>query len=443
MNIVREQRAELNSLIKVIVGESDYAEAVAKSLREYKRKANVPGFRPGMVPMGVIKKMFGKGVLAEQSYRCASDAVYNYLKEEKIDYLGDVIPSEEQGDFDFDNNTEFEFIFEIGEAPAFNLEISDKDTITYNKIAIEEQMRSDFRTNFLRRFGRLEDTDVVTSDEAVMGTLDNTEINVEEAYVGLVSMSEEERAPFIGKRIGDKMEVNVNDLYKTASQRAAILQVKEDELDSVNPNFSFEVTNIRRFAEPEMNEEFFKLAFPAGEVADEAGLATFIDSQISVELDRESDNLFAAQLRNAIVKKADITMPAEFLKRWLYTINEGKFSKEEIEKDFDQFLEIYTWNFIRSRVIESEKLEIKQEDAIEEAKAMAQMQFAQYGMPSAPEDMLMNYAQQMLSDKEQSKRIFEALYDKVVIGALKAKMTIEVKMVSTEEYGEAVKALQA
>ncbi len=442
MNIVREQRAELNSLIKITIGESDYAEAVKKSLTEYKRKANVPGFRPGMVPMGVIKKMFGKGVLAEQSYRLASEAAYNYLKDENIDYLGDIIPAEEQGDFDFDNGTEFEFVFEIGEAPAFDLEVSSKDKITYNKIAIEEQMRTDFRSNFLRRFGRLEDTDSVTSDEAVMGVLDNTEINVEEAYVGLVSMSEEERAPFIGKKVGDKMNVNINELYKTASQRAAILQVKEEELDSVNPEFTFEVTSIRRFAEPEMNEEFFKLAFPAGEVSDEAGLATFVDSQISVELDRESDNLFAVQVRQFITEKAGIKMPVEFLKRWLHTINEGKFSMEEIEKDFDQFLEIYTWNFIRSKVIAAEKLEVSQEAAIEEAKAVAQMQFAQYGMPSAPEDMLMNYAQQMLSDKEQSKRIFESLYDKLVIDSFKAKMTIKEKSISTEKFSELVKSLQ-
>ncbi|MFR9532475.1 MAG: trigger factor, partial [Rikenellaceae bacterium] len=133
---------------------------------------------------------------------------------------------------------------------------------------------------------------------------------------------------------------------------------------------------------------------------------------------------------------------SDLLKRWLYTINEGKFTMEEIEKDFDQFLEIYTWNFIRSKVIAAEKLEVSQEAAIEEAKAVAQMQFAQYGMPSAPEDMLVNYAQQMLSDKEQSKRIFESLYDKAVINAYKAKMTIEEKSVTTEEYSEIVKSLQ-
>ena len=198
MKIVREQREQNNSLIKVTVGEKDYGEAVEKSLREYKRKANIPGFRPGMVPMGLIRKMYGKGVLAEQSYRTASDAVFEYLHKEKIDYVGDVIPSDEQGAFDFDNDKDFEFVFEIGEAPEVKLELSEKDKLTYNKIKVDKKMHDDYRTNFLRRFGRLVDTEEVTSDEALNVTLDNGDMKIEEAYVGLISMSEEERKPFIG-----------------------------------------------------------------------------------------------------------------------------------------------------------------------------------------------------------------------------------------------------
>lgn len=159
MNIVREQRGENNSLIRVTVGEADYGQEVEKSLREYKRKANIPGFRPGMVPMGIVKKMYGKGVLAEQSYRQASNAVFEYLQKEGIDYLGDVIPAEEQGDFDFDNATEFEFVFEIGEAPEIKLELSDKDKLTYNKIKVDKKMHDDYRSNYLRRFGRLVDAE--------------------------------------------------------------------------------------------------------------------------------------------------------------------------------------------------------------------------------------------------------------------------------------------
>ena len=382
MNIVREQREQNTSLIKVTVGEQDYAQEVDKALREYKRKANVPGFRPGMVPMSLIRKMYGKGVLAEQSYRKASNSVFEYLQKENIDYLGDVIPSEEQGDFDFENGTEFEFVFEIGEAPEIKLELSDKDKLTYHKIKVDKKMHEDYRSNFLRRFGRLVDAEKVSSDEALTVTLDNGEMKVEDAYVGLISMSEEERKPFVGKKVGFKTKVNVNELYKNPSQRAACLQVKEHELEGINPEFELEITKIRKFAEPELNEEFFKMAFPAGNVKTAEEFEKFIDAQIESELRRESDYLFTLEVRNYLVKKADLKMPEAFLKRWLYTINEGKFTMEEIEKDFDQFLKMFTWNYLQKHFIKADNLSVSKEEAEAEAKALAAAQFAQYGMPA-------------------------------------------------------------
>ncbi|MFR9649380.1 MAG: trigger factor [Rikenellaceae bacterium] len=441
MNIVREQLEGGVSLLKVEVAQADYAASVEKSLRDFKKKANVPGFRPGMVPMGVIKKMYGKGVLAEQTYQTASTAVYDYLKSEKIEYLGDVIPSDKQGDFDFDNGTDFEFIFEIGEAPAFNLELNKERVVEYKSIAVNDDMRKEYRTNFLRRFGRLQDVEEVTSDEAISGTLDNSEINVEDAYVGLISMSEEERAPFIGKKVGDKMSVNVNDLYKTASQRAAILQCKEEELDSINPEFEFEITKIRKFADPEMNEEFFATAFPDGNITSEEQLSQFFEEQIAMELRRESDFLFVGDMRKYLVAEAGLQMPVEFLKRWLMVINEGKFSMEDIEKDFEAFLTMYTWNYIQRRLIEANDIKIEQEEAIEEAKNMAQAQFAQYGMPAAPAEMLENYAQQILSTKEQAQRIYEKLYESKVVAAVKEQITVNEKPLSVEEFAAAAQAL--
>ncbi|MDE6045955.1 MAG: trigger factor family protein, partial [Alistipes sp.] len=222
MNIVREQREGGSSLLRIRVAEADYAPEVEKVLRDYRRKANIPGFRPGMVPMGIVKKMYGKGVVAEQSYRTASNAAFDYLQKEKIDYLGDVIPSDEQGDFDFENGKEFDFVFEFGEAPAIGLDLSEKDKLTYHRIKVDKKMHDDYRSNFLRRFGRLVDTEKVTADEALSVTLDNGDMNVADAYVGLISMSEEERKPFIGKKVGAKMQVNINELYKNPSQRAAI-----------------------------------------------------------------------------------------------------------------------------------------------------------------------------------------------------------------------------
>lgn len=441
MKIVREQREQNTSLIRVTVGQEDYREEVEKALREYKRKANIPGFRPGMVPMGIIKKMYGKGVLAEQSYRKASNSVFEYLQKENIDYLGDVIPSEEQGAFDFDSGTEFEFVFEIGEAPELKLDLSEKDKLTYYKIKIEKKMHEDFRSNYLRRYGRLVDADAVTSDEALSVTLDNGEMKVEDAYVGLISMPEEERKPFIGKKVGDKMTVNVNELYRTPSQRAAVLQVKEGELEHIKPEFELEITRIRKFAEPELNEEFFKMAFPAGNVTTAEQFEAFIDEQIASELRRESDYLFTLEVRDYLVKKADLKMPEAFLKRWLYTINEGKFTMEEIEKDFDQFLKMFTWNYIQKQIIKQENITVSADEATAEAKAFAQAQFAQYGMPSAPDDMLAGYAKQILENKEQGQKIYEKLYETKVVEAVKAKIKVSEKSVSAEEFAKLAKEL--
>ena len=436
MNITREQREGGISVLKVVVNEADYGQAVESQLREYKRKANIPGFRPGMVPMGIVKKMYGKGVLAEQSYRVASNSVFEYLQNEKIDYVGDVIPSEEQGEFDFDNGTEFEFMFEIGEAPKIDLTLSAKDKVTYSKIKVDKKMHTDFRTNYLRRYGRLVDADKVTGDEALNVTLDNGDMRIEEAYVGLISMTDEERKPFKNKKVGFKTKVNINELYKKPEQRAAILSVKPEELEGINPEFELEITKIRRFADPELNEEFFKMAFPAGNVTNEEEFEKFIDEEIERELKRETDFMFVNQVRNFLIEKAQLAMPEEFLKRWLYVINEGKFSREEIEKDFPAFVKMFTWNYLQQHFITEGDLKVSAEEAKAEAMSFAQMQFAQYGMPSAPADMLENFAKQIMDNKEQLQKIYEKLYEEKVVEYVRSKVKVTEKAISADEFAK-------
>ena len=441
MNITREQRDGGISILKVVVNEADYGQAVEKQLRDYKRKANVPGFRPGMVPMGIVKKMYGKHVVAEQSYHLASNSVFEYLQKENIDYVGDVIPSEEQGDFDFENNTEFEFVFEIGEAPKIELELSAKDKVTYSKIKVDKKMHNEYRSNYLRRYGRLIDVDKVEKDEALNVTLDNGDMRIEEAYVGLISMSDEERKVWKGKKVGYKTTVNINELYKKPEQRAAILSVKEDELESIKPEFELEITKIRRFADPELNEEFFKMAFPAGNVTSEEELDKFIDEEIERELKRECDFMFANQMRKFIIEKAGLQMPEEFLKRWLYVINEGKFSREEIEKDFAAFINMFTWNYLQKHFITEGDIKVTPEEAKAEAMSFAQMQFAQYGMPSAPADMLEGFAKQIMDNKEQLQKIYEKLFEEKVVEYLRGKIKVTEKAVSAEEFAKLAEEL--
>ncbi|MBQ2374451.1 MAG: trigger factor, partial [Alistipes sp.] len=374
--------------------------------------------------------------VAEQAYKIASNSVFEYLQKEGIDYVGDVIPSDEQGDFDFENNTEHEFMFEIGEAPKIEVALSKDDKLTYNKIKVDAQMIEGYKDNYLRRYGRLVDVEAVAKDEALTVALDNGEIAVDDAYVGLISMSDEERAAFLGKKVGDKMEVDVNELYKSASQRAAILKVKEEELESINPKFTLEIKQIRQFANPELNEEFFKMAFPAGNITSEEELDKYLTAEIETEMGRESDYLFTIRVRNFMMEKLNLQMPVEFLKRWLYVINEGKFTKEEIEKDFDAFLKMFTWNYIQKHFIQTYELKVTAEEAEAEAKEFAKAQFAQYGMPSAPEEMIANFSKQILDNKEQAQKIYEKLYETKVVEYVKSQVKVSNKSVTSEEFAK-------
>lgn len=438
MNVVRENLENQTALLRVTVGEADYKEQVDKQLKDYKRKANVPGFRPGMVPMGIINKMYRKSVVADHAYRKATDAAFEYIKENAIETVGDLMPSEKQGELDFDAATDFEFVFEIGLAPEVDLALTKKNSVTKYVIEPNDDMRKGFRSNYMRRFGKLVDVDVVADDEALTGTLTQGDTTVDDAYVGLISMDEEARKPFIGKKVGDTVEVDVNEIYKTPSQRASVLGVKEAELERMDPKYTFTITQIRKFAEPELNEEFFKLAFPAGDVTTPEQFDAKIDEQVRAELAKETEFKFTADLRKYLLEKTALTLPEEFLKNWLYRVNEGKFSMEEIEKEFPQFLDMIRWDLIRRKVMKDNNLEITQDDVKVEAKEVAMMQFQYYGMHTVADDMLENFVNSILGNKEEVRKIYDKVGERKVIDAVAAQIKVNEKTVTPEEFQKLV-----
>lgn len=434
MNVVRENLENQTALLRVTVGEADYKEQVDKQLKDYKRKANVPGFRPGMVPMGIINKMYRKGLVADNAYRKATDSAFEYIKENNIETVGDLMPSEKQEELDFENGTDFEFVFEIGLAPEVELGLSKKNSVTKYVIEPNDDMRKGFRSNYMRRFGKLVDVDEVVDDEALTGTLTQGDEKIEDAYVGLISMDEEARKPFIGKKVGDTVEVDVNEIYKTPSQRASILGVKEDELEGMDPKYTFTITQIRKFAEPELNEEFFKLAFPAGDVTTAEQFDAKIDEQVRAELAKETDFKFTADLRKYLLEKANLNLPEAFLKNWLYQVNEGKFTMEDIEKEFPQFLDMIRWDLIRRKVMKENNLEITQDDVKAEAKEVAMMQFQYYGMHTVADDMLENFVGSILGNKEEVRKIYDKVGERKVVDAVSEQIKINEKSVTPEEF---------
>ncbi len=437
MNIVKEVLENQTALVKVTIGADDYAEQVKATLKSYKKKASVPGFRPGMVPMSIIEKMYKKGVVAEQSYRLASEACFKYIQENKIQAMGDPMPAEEQADLDFDNDTEFEFAFKIAVSPEVNLDLKSIALTRYS-IAIEDTMIEGYKNNTMRQFGSLVDVEAVVADEALSVTIDNGDMKIEEAYVGLIGMSEEERAPFIGKKVGDTMEVDINELYKSESQRCSILGVKEDELEGINPKFSLEITRIRQFANPEINEEFFAQAFPNGDVTTVEQWNEQIKVRIGADLEREADHKFIDDTRDALVAAADLTLADAFLKDWLVAVNEGKFSMEQVEAEYPQFQDMMKWDVIKRHYVVQEKIEITPAEAKEEAKALAMMQFSYYGMHNVEAEMLENYSNTIMSNKTEASKIYDKLAEKKVMDYISTQANITTQEITMEEFAKMI-----
>ncbi len=436
MNIVRENIDELSALIRVTVNADDYGKAVDAALHNYKKKANIPGFRPGMVPIGIIRKMFGKSVVAEESYRTATQLCFNYIKENNINAIGDVMPSEKQEELDFENQTEFEFLFEIGIAPEINLSLTKRDNVKHYQIEITDDMRESYKANFRRRFGELADVEVIEKDEAVTATLENEDIKAEEAYVGLISLKEEIRNKFAGKKVGDSMEINIEEIYPSEQQRASVLKMKKEELKELKPEFNLTITRIRRFVEPEINEELLTKAFPGGEVKSMDDFGKFVDAQITAELNKESALRFEIDFREFLIKKAKMDLPGDFLKRWVYNINEGKYTMEQIEKDFPQFLDMMRWDLIRAHYAKELEINVTEEEVLAEAKEFTRQQFAQYGMAGVGDDMLNDYAKSVLGNKEENRRLHDKVLDSKVISLLSQKVAVKETPISIEDFGK-------
>lgn len=435
MQVVRENIGNLNDILKITVSAADYVTIVEKALKEHKKKANIPGFRPGMVPMGMIKKMYLKGVTVDETYKMASQECFKYITDNKIEILGEPLPADTQPDIDFEAQGDLEFHFEIGISPEVNVELENTKVVKYN-ITIEDDMVEGYKKNYLQRFGKLVDIAEVTSDEAVTGTLTQGEIVIEEAYVGLISMSEEERAPFIGKKVGDKMDVNVNDLYKTTSQRAAILKMSEEELENIDPKFELAIVQIRKFELPEITDELIADAFTNSEVKTVAQFNEFAEEEVKKSLDDESKYKLSIDIRKKMLEIAALTLPEQFLKKWIFAMNEGKFTKEDIDKEYPRFFEMMSWDIIKKKYIVENDMQVSKEELIDEAKAMAKMQFIQYGMPTVEDSLLTNYANQIISNQDEARKLHDAVYEKKAVGFIKSKIKTTSKKISVADFGK-------
>ena len=434
MNIVKNQIDELNIQLTVTVAHDDYAEAEKKELQRCKRTAEFKGFRKGMVPMSLIQKVYGERVLGEVVNKVLSDAINNFVKENNIKMVGEALPSEDQPEIEWKSGNDFTFKFDIATTSEVNFELSKDDKVKVYEIKVSAEAKKEMKDNLLRQFGSLTDAEQAGEDDFVIVDFAQEGKTVEGSYVGVKNVEGEAKSKFLGAKVGDQFDVNVNEAFTNESDRAYMLKVKKEELASLAPEFHVTVKEVKTFAPAEENQETYDKIFGENQVHNAEEFDKAVNARLEENYKQESDYKLSKDLREYLVKKADIKLPEEFLKRWLFNINDGKFSKEEIEKEAPAFFEDFRWQMVRGYIMQKFDLKIEEKDVHEAAQAYVAYQYASYGMGNVPEAILKDSVARVLQDENTSRRIVENVEATKVIEAVKGAVTLKAEKVSVEDF---------
>ena len=432
MKIEQVKVDDLTLQLNLNIEKADVADKVKKALNDYRRKAELKGFRKGMAPMSLIQKMHGTQALVESVNDKISESLQNYIVENKLNILGEPLPNDEkQQAIDWENAESYDFVFDIALAPELNFTLSKDDKIVSYEVEVSEESKKTYKSNMLKQYGKLENTDEIHEDDFIIADLEQEGMKIEGTYITLRTI--EDKGLFLGKKPGESFEIDVNKTFTNETDRAAMLKVKKEELADLNPMFTVTIKEVKTFVEAEQNQDLYDRLFGEGEVKSEAEFDAKVEERIKQEYQNESAYRFMLDAREYLLNKTNIQLPEEFLKRWLYVINEGKFTMEEIEKDFQLFLKDFRWQYIRQYIMKEQKMEIKREDVMAVAKKIAAMQFAMYGLNNVPEEQLETYANSLISNEKEGRRIYEKTEEDMVLGYVRNTVTLENKSISIDE----------
>ncbi len=446
MNITKENIDDLNAVLSVHIVKEDYEGKVNEVLLDYKKKANIKGFRPGKVPMGMINKMYGLNARVEEINKIVSDGINNYINEEKVDILGDPLPKmDDQEGIDFESQDDFTFNFEVGLAPEFEIKLTTKNKLPYYEIKIDKKIRNDFLENYRRKFGDYSLGEEVQEEDLLKGDVLELDENGEPAENGnqavdsTVSVSvikdEKIKKSFIGRKVGDIIDFDIKKAYPNDYEVAGILQKEKDAVGGIKGIYRLTIKEINRFSPAEINQVFFDKVYGEGLVKSEEEFMTKLKAEISENLQKESDYKALIDARKLAIEKTSFSLPEDFLKRWLTRVNKD-LSEEEIEKDFDNFLQDLRWQLIRNKIAQEKELRIEEEDLMAEARNFTRMQFQQYGLYYAADEQIDNFAKEMLKREEDYKKIADKVVEEKVVAEIKQMVKIDTKKVTTEEFSK-------
>ena len=446
MNISLQNVDKVSAKLTVQLEKADYQEKVEKALKTFRQKANMPGFRPGMVPMGIIKKQYGTAVKAEEVNKLLQEKVYEYLRENKVNMLGEPLPVENQS-IDIVAQDDIEFVFDIALAPEFEVALGSNDTIPYYNVDVNDELVERQVSMYTQRAGKYEKVDSYQDNDMLKGLLAELDENgsTKEGGIqveGAVMMpsymkNDEQKAVFANAKVNDVLVFNPNAAYDGSEvELASLLKIQKEEVAAHAGNFSFQVEEITRFVSAELSQEIFDQVFGEGVVKSEEEFRSKVKESLQAQFTPDSDYKFLLDVREYLTNKiGKLEFPDALLKRIMLMNNEEK-GEEFVNENYDKSIEELTWHLIKEELVSQNEIKIDNDDVMNMAKGATRAQFAQYGMMNVPEEMLENYAKEMLKKKESVDGLVNRAIEAKLSAALKGKVSLDEKTISLDEFNK-------
>ncbi len=446
MNISFENPDKVNGLLTITVEEADYQASVEKTLKDYRKKANYPGFRPGMVPMGLIKKQFGASAKMDAINKLIGEQIYKYMQDNKIQMLGEPLPSEKQEAQDLEKPAPYTFAFDIAVAPEFKIELNGHNKIDHYTITVDDALIDRQVDMFASRSGSYEkaesyeDNDMLKGDLRELDEQGNTKeggVTVEVASImPNYIKNEAQKALFNGAKLGDIITINPSEAYESEAEIASLLKVERDRVKDFKGNFSYQITDIQRYKKHPVDQELFDQMFGKDTVKDEKAFREKIAEGLKAQLAVDADYKFILDVRAYCEKKVGkLQFPDALLKRIMLNNNKDK-GEEFVEKNYEQSVKELTWHLIKEQLVAANQIKVDDADVLNAAKETARVQFAQYGMNNVPDEYVENYAKEILKKRENVDGLVDRAVDIKLTDALKKVVKLNEKEISLDDFNK-------
>ena len=446
MNITLNNIDPVNATITVEISKADYATEVKKGLKKIQETANIPGFRPGKVPASRVQAMYGRSVLIDEVNKLVSDQLFNFIREKELNILGEPMPNDEkQEPLDFENQADYSFTFDIALSPQLNANLTKTDKLPYYNIQVTDEMIDSQINNYKANYGSYQQVEDIEGKDMAKGRLIQLDENgnpkeggldLEDAVLMPAYMKDEaEKAKLMTAKLNQTVVFNPYKAYDGSDvELSSFMKIKKEEVPNYTGDFSFEIKEITRYKEGELDQELFDKVLGKDAVKTEEEFRTRIKESIEAQLAPESDFRFLLDAKDLLEKKtADVQFPDAFLKRWLLASNPER-TEESVEEDYPKIIKDLKFHLIKEQIVKDQGIKVESEDVMEQAKKATRAQFAQYGMTNIPDNLIENYAQEMMKKEETVRSLLDRAIEDKLIGVLKENATLKPKNISLEEF---------